>query len=117
MIDQVNGQINSIHDDSIQLTDFTGRFSPFNLDELEIKVCRPADCQEDEDVCTQGVPAPQQPTTHQAEESDANSGLQSIEDFTGMGFNSPNYSPIPPVRNTAHKGQGSVLTLMPIPNG
>ena len=103
MIDQVNGQIYAIHDDSIELTDFTGHFSPFNLDELEIKVCRLADCQEDEDedVCTQGAPAPQQPTTYQAKESDANSSLQSIEDLTGMGFDLPNYSPKPPVRNKA----------------
>ena len=42
-----------------------------------------------------------QPTTHQAEESDVNSSLQSIEDLKGMGFDSPNYSPIPPVGNTA----------------
>ena len=43
MIDQVNGQINAIHDHSIELTDFIGCFSPLNLDELEIKVCRLAD--------------------------------------------------------------------------
>ena len=60
VIDHVNGQINAIDDDSIEFTDFTGRFSPFNLDELEIKVCRLADHQEDEDVCTQGAPTPQQ---------------------------------------------------------
>ena len=101
MIDQVNGQINTIHDDSIELPDFTGCFSPFNLDKLEIKVCRLADHQEDEDVCIQGAPAPQQPPTHQTKESDTNSSLLSIEDLTGMGFDSPNYSPIPPVRNTA----------------
>ena len=35
-----------------------------------------------------------------------------------MGFDSPNYSPIPPVRNTAPQQQrGSLLTLMPITNG
>ena len=119
MIDQVNGQINAIHDDSIELTDFTGHFSPFNLDELEIKVCRLADHQEDEDVCTQGAPAPQQPTTHvRLRNQMSNSGLQSIEDLTGMGFDSPNYSPIPPVGNTAPQwSRGSVLTSMPIPNG
>ena len=70
-----------------------------------MKVCRLADCQEDEDDFPQGASAPQQPLqqpqTHQAQESDSNSGLQSIEDLTGMGFNSPNYSPIPPVGNTA----------------
>ena len=39
VIDQVNGHINAIHDNRIELTEFTGCFSPFNLDELEIKVC------------------------------------------------------------------------------
>ena len=88
------------------------------MDELEIKVWRLADRQEDEDVCTQGVPAPQQPTTCQAEKLVTNSSLQSIEDLTGMGFDSPNYSPIPPVRNTAPQWpRGSVLTSTPIPNG
>ena len=118
MINQVNGQINAIHDDTIELTDFTGHLSPFNLDELEIKVCRLAGHQKDEDDCTQGAPTPQQLTTHQAEESDANSSLQCIEDLTGMVFDSPNYSPIPPVGNTApQQPRGSVLTSMPIPDG
>ena len=94
VIDQVNGDINVIHDDRIELTEFTGCFSPFNLDELEMKVCRLADCQEDENDLPKGTSTTQ---THQAQESDSNSGLQSIEDLTGMGFNSPNYSPIPPV--------------------
>ena len=40
VIDNMNGQINAIHDDSIELTEFTGCFSPFNLDELERKVCK-----------------------------------------------------------------------------
>ena len=105
----------TIHDDNIELTEFTGRFSPFDLDELEMKVCRLADCQEDVNDLLQGNPVPQ---AHQAQESDANSGLQSIEDLTGMGFDSPNYSPIPPVRNTAPQWpRGSVPTSMPIPDG
>ena len=105
VIDQVNGNINAIHDDSIELTEFTGHFSLFNLDELEMKVCRLTVHQEVEDGFTQGVSVPQQPLQHpgtdQAQELDSNSGLQSIEDLTGMGFNTPNYSPIPPVRNAA----------------
>ena len=116
VIDQVNGQINAIHDDSIELTDFTGVLVHSTWMNLEIKVCRLEDCQEDEDVCTQGASAPQQLTTHEVKESDANSGLQSIEDFTGMGFDSPNYSPIPPVGNTAPQWpRGSVPTSKPIP--
>ena len=50
VIDQVEGQINAIHDDNIELPEFTGHFSPFNLDELEMKVCRLTDHQEDEDA-------------------------------------------------------------------
>ena len=80
-----------------------------------MKVCRLANCQEDVNDLLQGNPVPQ---AHQAQESDANSGLQSIEDLTGMGFDSPNYSPIPPVRNTAPQWpRGFVPTSKPIPNG
>ena len=43
IIDKVNGQMNAIHDDSLELTEFKGQFSPFNLDELERKVCRLTD--------------------------------------------------------------------------
>ena len=112
VIDQVNCHINVIHDDRIELTVFTGHFSPFNLDELEMKVHRLADCQEDENDLPQEAPAPQ---THQAQESDSNSRLQSIEDLTSMGFNSPNYIPHTLVRDTAPQRQrGSVSTSMPI---
>ena len=114
MIDQVNGHINMIHNHKIELTEFTGRFIYFDLDDLETKMCRLADSQEDENDLPQGTSAQQ---THQAQESDSNSGLQSIEDPTGMGFNSPNYSPIPPVRDAAPQRQsGSVPTSTPIPD-
>ena len=49
IIDKVNGQINAIHDDSLKLTEFKGRFSPFDLDELEMKVCRLVDRNKYED--------------------------------------------------------------------
>ena len=115
MIDQVNGHINAIHDDRIELTEFTGHFSPFDLDELEIKVCRLVDHQEDENDLPQGASAPQ---TLLAQESDSNSRLQSIEDLTGMGFSSPNYSPMPAVKDTAPQRQrSSVPTSTPIPDG
>ena len=61
--------------------------------------------------------APQQPPKQQvapqAQEPNMNSGLQSIEDLTGMGFYSPNYSPIPQVRTT-NQQRASVLTSTPI---
>ena len=40
VVDKVNGQINTIHDNSLEVTEFKGRFSPFDLDNLESKVCR-----------------------------------------------------------------------------
>ena len=118
VIDQVNGQINAIHDDNIELTEFTGHFSPFNLDELELKACWIADHQEDEDVFSAPQQTPKQPVASQAQESDTNSGLQSIEDLTGIGFCSHNYSPIPPVGNTnQQQPRVSLLTSTPITNG
>ena len=108
-MDKVNGQINVIHEDGLELTEFMGRFSPFNLNELEMKVCRLVDQNEDKD----DFPEPQQ--APQAQDSDSNSGLHSIEDITGMDFNSPHYSPIPSVRDAAPQ-QPRVLrpTSMPI---
>ena len=44
LVNQVNGNINAIHDNSIEPTDFFGCFSPFNLKELEFDVWRVADC-------------------------------------------------------------------------
>ena len=35
VIDKVNGQINAIYDDSLELIEFKGHFSPFDLDNLE----------------------------------------------------------------------------------
>ena len=40
IVNKVNGHINAIHDNSPELTEFKGWFSPFDLDELERKVCR-----------------------------------------------------------------------------
>ena len=57
VIDQVNGQINAIYDDNIELMEFTGYFSPFNFEELELKVCQLANHQKDENAFS----APEQP--------------------------------------------------------
>ena len=40
VIDKVSGDINAIHDESLELTEFKGRFRPFDLDDLEAKICR-----------------------------------------------------------------------------
>ena len=62
-------QINTIHDGSVALTELKGCFSPFNLDELELKVCRIADQNKDEDDLPEELDAPQ---TH---DLDSNSGI------------------------------------------
>ena len=69
VVNQISGNIGAIHDNSIEPTDFFGRFSPFNLRELEFDVCRITDHHNDEDdsrldnnrrQVPQEVPAPQQ---------------------------------------------------------
>ena len=100
VVDKVNGQINAIHDDSLELTEFKGCVSLFNLEELEMKVCRLADQNKDENDLPEDVPL--------AHDLDSKLGSHSIEDMTGMGFDPNNYSPIPPVGNAALQ-QGAAL--------
>ena len=95
VIDKVNGQINAIHDDSLELTEFRGCFSLSDLDELEMKVCKLADRNKYED----DLPEPQDAL--QGKDSDSNSGSHNSEETTGMGFDENNYSPIPHVGNAA----------------
>ena len=112
-----------LHNDSIELTEFTGHSSPFNLDELELKVCKIADYNEGENDPTQDIPALQQNKFHPLHDSDPSSRQQNIEDLMDMGFNMPNYSPIPAVRNTAPqqlvdlRSGASVPISMPRPQG
>ena len=49
VIDKVNGDINVIHDESLELTEFKGCFSPFDLDDLEARICRLANGVRDEE--------------------------------------------------------------------
>ena len=106
IIDHINGQIKAIHEDNIELTEFTGCFSPFNLNEPEKKVCRFSDPNMDLDEFMQCVPVAQQHTHHQAWDSNLNSGLQSIKNLMDMGFTTPHYSPILPGKCIAHNNQG-----------
>ena len=50
VINKVNSDINAIHDESLELTEFKGRFSPFDLENLEVKICKLAYGKEEEDV-------------------------------------------------------------------
>ena len=99
VINKVNSQINAIHDDSLELTEFKGHFSPFNLDNLESKVCRLAigDKYEENIFGSQDA--------LQRQYSDTDPRVQNMEEYEGMGFDENNYSPIPPVsRVTSQQG-------------
>ena len=52
VINKVNSDINAIHDESLELTEYKGGFSSFNLDNLEAKVCRLAHGKRDEEDVT-----------------------------------------------------------------
>ena len=95
VIDKVNGDINAIHDESLELTEFKGQFSPFDLDNLEAKVCRLALGNRDGEDIVEPQDIPQicfsDPRT------------LNMEEYEGMGFDENNYSLIPPVsRVTSH---------------
>ena len=76
----VNGQINAIHDDSLELTEFKGHFSPFDLDNLESKVCRLAIGDKYEEDVFESQDAPQRCY------SDSNPRAKNMEEYEGMGF-------------------------------
>ena len=109
VLNKLNSQINAIHDDSLEFTEFRGRFSPFDLDNLESKVCRLAVGNKyEEDVFEpQGA--------LQRCDSDSNSRTQNLEDLTGMGFDENNYSPIPPVSKVASQQGATRPTSIPKP--
>ena len=109
VIDKVNGQINAIHDDSLELTEFKGCFSPFNLDNLESKVCRLAigDKYEEDVFESQDTP--------QRHYSDPNPRAQNMEEYEGMGLDENNYSPIPPVSRVTSQQGTTRLTSTPKP--
>ena len=78
----------SIHDESLELTEFKGHFSPFDLENLEAKVCRLALGNKDEEDAVESQNAPQ---IHFS-----NPRTLNMEEYKGMGFDENNYSPIPP---------------------
>ena len=98
----------------IESTEFMGCFCPFNLEELELKLCKIMDYHENVDdsrldddrkKVTQSIPSLQQPLQPNQQgssnNSDLNSRLRNIDDLTDKGFSSPDYSSIPTVRTTA----------------
>ena len=89
VIDKVNSDINAIHDESLELTEFKGCFSPFDLENLEAKVCRLALGNRDDEDAAEPQDAPQL--------CFSNPRMLNMEEYEGMGFDENNYSPIPPV--------------------
>ena len=87
VIHKVNVDINTIHGESLELTEFKGRFSPFDLENLEVKICRLADGKDEGEVTekqnTQLLCLTDPMTLN-------------MEMYEGMGFDENNYSPIPP---------------------
>ena len=107
VINKVNGDINAIHDVSLELTEFKGRFSPFNLDNLEAKVCRLALGDKDEEDIFESQDALQR------RYSNSNPRAQNMEEYKGMGFDENNYSPIPPVGGVASRNSRPTSTPKP----
>ena len=95
VINKVNGDINAIHDESLELTEFKGCFSPFDLEDLEARICRLSKgAGDEEDVAEQQI-TPQlclrDPRT------------LNMEEYEGMGFDENNYSPIQPINRESPK--------------
>ena len=107
VINKVNGDINAIHDVNLKLTEFKGHFSPFDLDNLEAKVCRLAlgDRDKEDIVELQDIP----------QICYSNPRTQNMEEYEGMGFNENNYSPIPPFSQVTSQHRNSRPISTPKP--
>ena len=105
----LNSVPHTIENNQFKLTKFKGHFSPFDLDNLELKVCRLAVGKKyEEDVFE-----PQDAL--QRHDSDSNSRTQHLEELTGMGFDENNYSPIPPVSKVVSQQGATRPTSTPKP--
>ena len=108
VIDKVNGDINAIHDESLELTEFKGHFSPFDLDDLEARICRLANKARDEEDAVEQQNTPRLHFT--------NPRTLNMEEYEGMGFDENNYSPILPVSGESSKRIAPRPTSTPKPN-
>ena len=106
IIDKVNSDINAIHDESLELTEFKGRFSPFDLDNLEAKICKLANGKDEEDI-----------TEKQNTQllCLTNPRTLNMDVYEGMGFDENIYSPIPPVNRATSQSRSPRLTSTPKP--
>ena len=89
VIDKVSGDINAIHDESLELTEFKGRFRPLDLDDLEARICKLSKRAGDEED------AEEQQITPQLRLRDPRT--LNMDEYEGMGFDVNNYSPIQPI--------------------
>ena len=108
VINKVNGDINAIHDESLELTEFKGHFSPFDLDELEARICRLANGARDEGDAVEQQNAPRLRFM--------DSRTLNMEEYEGMGVDENNYSPIPPVCGETSKRITPRPTSIPKPD-
>ena len=106
VINKVNGDINAINDDSLELTEFKGHFSPFDLENWEAKICRLAHGKDEEDVT-------EKQNTQLLCLMDPRT--LNMEIYEGMGFDENNYSPIPPVSQATSQSRSPRLTSTPKP--
>ena len=95
VIDKVNGDINAIHDESLELTEFKGRFRPFDLDDLEIKIDMLSKRARDEE-------------DHEEQEITPRLRLRdtrtlNMDAYEGMGLDINKYSPIQPINREPQK--------------
>ena len=95
VIDKVNGDINAIHDESLELTEFKGRFRPFDLDDLEIKIDRLSKRTRDEEDDEE------QEITPRLRLRDTRT--LNMDAYEGMGLDINKYSPIQPINREPQK--------------
>ena len=95
VIDKVNGDINAIHDESLELTEFKGRFRPFDLDDLEIKIDRLSKRTRDEEDDEE------QEITPRLRLRDTRT--LNMDAYEGMGLDMNKYSPIQPINRESQK--------------
>ena len=107
VIDKVSGDINAIHDESLELTEFKGCFIPFDLDNLEAKVCRLALGNKDKEDVAEPQNAPQICFTDPR--------TLNMEEYESMGFDENNYSLIPPVSQVTSQNMDPRPTSTPKP--
>ena len=105
VIDKVNGDINAIHDESLELTEFKGHFRPFDLDDLEARICKLSKRARDEGD------AEEQHITPRLRLRDPRT--LNMDEYEGMGFDMNNYSPIQPINRESPKNVNPRPTSTP----